>query len=216
VEALTMAETLGTPITVPPAAPAVNPAGVDAPEAPPADTKPAKRPTTRAGRQAAAAAKRAAKAAAGGAKADSAPARPKPTKADVASSVAQLHTFAGGALPLLGLPMTGEALAASGPEAGKVWADVVRRYPQLERLFGASTDGLVLFRLLMVYAPIISLALSERTMPKADDGGMGGLAGMAGLMAQAGAAQAAMDAATRRPGPYAQDVPDGQNTGGRP
>lgn len=197
--------TLGTPITVP------EPADVDPTPAP--DTrpgKPAKRPTTRAGRAAAAAAKR-------GAKPDAAPARPKVTGRDVTASVAQLHTMAGAVLPILGMPHTGAALAASGDEAGKVWADVVRRYPQLERLFGAGTDGLVFFRLLMVYAPIVSLAVGERSAPRDPAAGPNPM-DLLGMFS--GVSTMAPTDGPRPPAyagdPTAQDVPPGQNTGGRP
>jgi hypothetical protein len=184
-------------------------------EAPPAsDTKPA-RPTTREGRRQAAAAKRAAKGAAGQVKRDTAPAKPKPTKSDVQTSVESLHTMVGGALPFLGMPATGQALAATGKDAGLVWADAVRRYPQLERLFGAGTDGLIVFRLLMVYAPLVSLAITERSTPKPEGAGpdlgvaLGGLMGM-----MAGGAPVEPDAFY--PQADGMGTAPGQNTGGRP
>lgn len=179
---------LGSPLVIPEAEP-------------PAESKPA-RPTTRAGRKAAAEARRAAKAQ----RADTKPKRPATTKSDVAKSIESLHAMAGMiALPMLGLPQTGAKLAETGPEAGKVWADAVKRYPQLERLFGAGTDGLIIFRLLMVYAPIVSMAVGEKSAPK--DGSAPAADPMAGLMAFLAQTPDATDPST---------VPPGQNSNGRP
>lgn len=181
------------------------PADADAPK----DTAPAKRPTTREGRRAAATARKAARAAAP--KPERAPTpRPKVAGKDVAGSIESLHAMLGMvALPMAGLPQTGAALAAAGPDAGKVWADAVKRYPQLERLFGAGTDGLIIFRLLMVYAPLVSMAVTEKSTPKDDTApaAPNPLAGLMGMMAEAGV-----------PGPMAPQpaAPPGQNSNGRP
>ena len=188
----TNTETLpGTPIATPEpaAAPAeVKPAGRSSTKG----TTTSSRPTTRAGRKAAAEARRA-----GTVKTDSAP--KAPTKTDVKASVAQLHELGAVGLNMFGLPMTGAAVEASAADAGEAWAQVCRRYPAVEKFFGAGTDGLVLFRLASVYVPIVLVAVTEVSTPKDSPS----------TMAQASAMFSAMAQPATTP-------PDGQNTGGRP
>ena len=176
------ADLIGTPITVP---------TVDAPT----ETKPAKpagRPTTRAGRRAASEAAKAAK------RTETAPRATAPTKTDVKQSIATLHEYAGAGLGLVGMPITGAAMTASAADAGEAWAAVCKRYPQVERFFGAGTDGLVLFKLAMVYAPIIMTAVAESSQPKDESSPLAD-------------AMAMFSAQPEQPAPR-----DGQNTGGRP
>lgn len=161
--------------TLPEPDPVQTPGQIEAPfdVEPAPDAKPKKRPTTRAGRRAAAEARKAQAAATGKPAPDRKPRGPaKPTKANVKASVEQLHSMLGMlALPILGLPETGAALAAAGPEAGDVWAEAVQRYPALEKIFGAGTDGLIIFRLLMVYAPLVTVAMAEKSAPKSPAAG---------------------------------------------
>lgn len=159
------------------------------PAAPPGDdTAPVrgKRPTTRAARAAAAAERKAAQALS---RKDSAPSRPKVTASDVKSSVESLHSMIGAGLPLVGLAQTGAAVEASGKDAGEVWADAVKRYPKLEVLFGAGTDGLIVFRLLMVYAPLVQLGMAERSAITAAGGSPSLAEQLAGLTGMGGAGE---------------------------
>lgn len=170
------------------------------PEPPEAPDAP-KRPTTRAARAAAAAARK------GQPKADKAPARssnPRKSKTDIAGSVDGLHQLAGMAvLPMVGLPVTGQALAASGADAGVAWAEAAQRYPWIEKAFGTGQDGLVLFKLLMIYAPLISVAMAEKSGALGDPAAaaVGDLSGIMSMMGQ---------------GASSPDVPPGQNANGRP
>lgn len=172
------------------------------PEPPEVEGTPAKpkRPTTRAARAAAAAARK------DKPKADSKPrgGAGKP-KTDIRGSVDGLHQLAGMAvLPMVGMPVTGQALAACGPDAGAAWAEAAQRYPWIEKAFGTGQDGLVLFKLLMIYAPLISVAMAEKSgQLGAPTGAADPLAGLAAMM---GAATA----------PDAPGVPAGQNANGRP
>jgi hypothetical protein len=154
-------------------------ATVDEAPAPPADTAPpssgptkSKRPTTRAGRAARAAA---------AAKADATPKATGGRPSTVALSVQAVHEMAGGvALPLMGRPATGQLLASSGKQAGQVWAKLAKRYPAIEKVFAATGDGALLLELLMVYAPIIMMAVNEKPGQAGPGLDLGALLGMAG------------------------------------
>lgn len=103
-------------------------------------------------------------------------------KVDVAGTVNGLHQLAGGLiLPMVGKPATGAAFVAAGPDAGKVWAALAKRYPMIEKLFSTGGDGVLWVQLAMVYYPLISLAMSEKagSSPAADP-----LAFLAGLVPQ--------------------------------
>lgn len=184
------------------------------PEAPEAVPAPGKRPSTRAGRKAAAEARAAAKAA-GPVKADTKPrssgTRSSVKRSDVTKGIDGLHTLAGQVvLPLAGMPVTGQALVEAGPAAGEAWAAAAERYPWIGKAFGTGQDGLVLFQLLLVYAPLIQTALAEKagTLPPGAPAAGGDLAGLFAMMGAGAAA----------PGPLAPqpDVPAGQNANGRP
>lgn len=151
---------------------------------PDVEQPPKGKPTTRAGRRARseqAAATRAAKP----------EARPKitaPRKDNVADSVKGLHELAGAlALPMMGLPATGAALAASGPDAGKAWAALATRYPAIAKVFNGGGDGVLFVSLLMAYLPVITAALAESKTPK-EQRAAGQAAAMAGLASMFGAA----------------------------
>jgi len=168
---------------------------LELPETPPLDSpppvdEPPKRghggkPTTRAGRAQQAAANRAAKA-------DAKPKVTPPKKGNVAESVNGLHQLAGGlALPLVGLPATGQALVQAGPDAGKAWAALAQRYPAVEKLFTTGGDGVLFVTLLMAYLPVVTVAMQESSVPKDQRAGamnIGDLGAMFGMVpAQAGA-----------------------------
>lgn len=132
------------------------------PVPPPADEKPRRRnrPTTREGRRQAAAAR-----------ADKTPRQPRNTAAQqsrrVAEGVAQLHALGGATAAMLGRPATGAALAASAPDAGAAWAQLAERYPAVAAVFTGGADAMVWLKLLMVYAPIVQTALTEKRDPNA-------------------------------------------------
>lgn len=155
------------------------------------DSKPRRRPTTRAGR---AAAKQARAAASGQAKPDKTPNRKSTqtgTAKDVALAVQGLHELLGGVvLPMAALPTTGAALAASGPDAGEVWGQLSRRYPAIARLFTGAGDGMLFVKLLMVYYPVIMAAMAEQSTPREERAAMA-QAVMAATMAAASAEQPA-------------------------
>jgi hypothetical protein len=74
-----------------------------------------------------------------------------------------LHQLAGAVvLPMVALPITGQALAAAAPDAAEVWVKLAQRYPAVARLFDTGGDGVLFVQLGMVYAPLVMLALSER------------------------------------------------------
>ena len=140
-----------------------------APEPVKADGKP-RRPTTRAARAAAAASK-----------SDKTPKAPRrdATSTQVAASVRGLHELGGAVVSMTGRPVTGSLLSASAKDAGDAWAELSKRYPAVARLFTGTGDAMIFVRLLMVYAPIITTALSESKDPAA-------AAGVASLLATLG------------------------------
>jgi hypothetical protein len=151
-------------------------ATVEEPPPPLEDTPPAtsgsgptkrKRPTTRAGRAAASAA--------ASAKADSAPKNSGGRPSAVALSVQGIHELLGGlALPMAGMPNTGQALVLTAKDAGKLWGQLAKRYPSIERIFSGAGDGALVLQLLMVYLPVIMAAVNERRAPGAAPG-LGGM-----------------------------------------
>lgn len=139
-----------------------------APDPVPADGKPRRtRPTTRAARAAATA--------------DKAPKAPRrdATSVQVAASVRGLHELGGAVVSMTGRPVTGALLSSSAKDAGEAWAELSKRYPAVARLFTGTGDAMIFVRLLMVYAPIITTAMSEAKDPAA-------AAGVASLLATLG------------------------------
>lgn len=153
--------------SVPPVEPDPISSPADEPAAGP-DSKPrrSKRPTTRSARAAASAARQANPAATP--PKDRAPkaARPTSTKTQVAQAAQGLHELAGAlVLPMAGMPHTGVALVAAAPDAGKLWAELSVRYPAIARVFTGGSDGLLFAQLAMLYFPLITAGLSERSSP---------------------------------------------------
>lgn len=83
-------------------------------------------------------------------------------RARAATTVEALHELIGSmVMPNVGLPVTGATLTAAGPDAAQVWVKVAQRYPAVARMLTASGDGMVYLQLFMVYAPLVSLAMTE-------------------------------------------------------
>lgn len=157
------APTLASPFLAPDAAaellaavPEPEPVESLAPDTAPAKPRKSRSGTSRADRKAKSpdAAPRAPRAPAGQAAADR----------RVHDSVLGLHQLGGAVIgsPMLSMPITGQALAASAPDAAEVWVKLARRYPAVARMFDTGGDGVVFVQLAMVYAPLVMLALSER------------------------------------------------------
>lgn len=151
-----------------------------APEPPRPDGRPKRhRPTTRAGRAAAAAGK------------SGTPKQPRKdaTSAQVAVAVVGLHELAGAVVTMTGRPATGALLSTSAKEAGEAWAELSKRYPAVARMFTGGADAVVFVKLLMVYAPIILTATTERRDPSAGVE-LAGLLGSLGAMTPPAPAEA--------------------------
>ena len=125
-----------------------------------------------------------------------------PTKAQqtrqIAETMAAVHELAGGLLlPMAGRPATGAKLAEQAAPAGEWWAAMAARYPALARLFAATGDGMLFVQGIVVYAPVVRVAMAEQrgdADPAAAGAGPDLLGGVLSMMAAQQAAQAQQQA----------------------